>query len=90
MKSLKDISFPSKTSKHRTYLHERVSPYLPLINWQNETLEKDKRKFWIAVYKHEKTHPSGSLERILEWAKDKNLYPGQIVKALLNNKKKTI
>lgn len=72
-------------NKYRTYLEERVAPYLPFIFWENKTLDKDMRLFWIAVHRHEKTKPSGSLFRILNWAKGKNLYPKQVI-AVLNKK----
>ena len=67
----------------RTPLQEAVEPYLKYMVWADDTFEKDMALFWIACTKHEKTHPSGSLIKVLEWMAHMNrLHPLQVVKAL--------
>jgi hypothetical protein len=81
---LANLKTRSKT-KHRTYLQERVEPYLKFINWQNDTFEDDMKLFWISVLRYAKRNEP-NLIYLLDWVKKKNcLFPRQVVK-LLNKK----
>lgn len=65
--------------KAGTEVQELLVPLLPKFQWQNETLDKDMRAFWIAAHRLHKTRPTLFKENIL-WAADHNLHPKQFVK----------
>lgn len=73
-------------SKYRSYLEEIVAPYLPSFQWDTAKADQQQRLFWIAVNRHEKTHPSGSLLRVLNWAREHKLHVMQVVKVLLKKR----
>ena len=85
LQSLAKIDFAKKVfpaAKYKTWLEEQVEPYTHYFTWDNNKLESQKKAFWIAVWRHEKTKPSGSVLRILEWAREKKLHVMQVVKVL--------
>ena len=80
---LKRLKLRKPENSAKTYIESIVLPYLSKINWQNETLEKDLRLFWISVYKYNRSHTIYEFKRMLSWIEHKNLFPGQIIKVLL-------
>ena len=71
----------SKT-RQKTYLQERVEPYLRYINWDNATFERDMTAFWVAVSRYAKRNEP-NLIYLLDWVKKKNsLHPRQVIKVL--------
>lgn len=70
-----------KPQKNQNYAQQVVEPHLSKLNWQNETLEKDTRAFWMAVYKLNKQRPT-LLRETIEWAANNRLHPMQFVKAV--------
>lgn len=70
-----------KPQKNQNYAQQVVEPHLSKLNWQNETLEKDTRAFWMSVYKLNKQRPT-MLRETIEWAGKNRLHPMQFVKAV--------
>ncbi len=62
-------------------MQEITEPYLPYINWENETLVDDMRLFWSFANRVYKTRTEADYLKLLEWIKKKNtLYPRQVIK----------
>ena len=85
---IKKIGAKEKT-KAKTYMEERITPFLSKIGWTNKTLEKDMTFFWSQAWGAWKQNESQTI-KILEWASEKGVHPravASLFRKLSNGKK---
>lgn len=79
--SLKKPTFAVSEKKAKTYVEHLAKPFLPKFRWENKTLEKDMRLFWMSCHRFYKARPT-QFSELLAWAAKNNLHPLAFVKAV--------
>ena len=73
---------PEKKSNAHTYVQSVIEQIEPLIYWDNETLERDRRLIWIKMMKLYQQRNDTGIRLFIDWVRGKKLYPLQVVKTI--------
>ena len=83
LKDLEDIKRkPDKKSRANTYLQSVIEEVENYLNWDNATLEEDRKLIYMKLSILAKKRSDTFVRLMIGWAKGKNLHPKQFIKAI--------